>query len=166
MSCIPLISTSCYLPGKITFSSPMVGVILEYLQAKMLMWDSPSTPKELQTLFVINCHISQTIKPATHCSSRVSEVDVICLCMGNLQLRIRRTLVANNSPAHLYTVLNLRSFRWAYIKTPHIFFPWSPSLKKDSGHQSAAAAAQGEPPSCASAGHMPTPGLNVPGLQP
>lgn len=144
VSCIPLISTNHYMPGKIRFSFPMVGDILEYLQVKMLTWDSLSTPKELQILFVINCHISQTIKPATHHSSRISKVDIILLCMGNLQLPISCILAANNSTAQLHTRLNLHPFQWAYIMRLHIFFPWSPSLKNDSGHQSAAAAAQGQ----------------------
>lgn len=115
VSSIPLISTNRYMPGKIRFSSPMVRDILAYLQVKMLMWDPPSTRNESQILFVMNCHISQTIKPATHRSSGISKVVVIWLCMGNLQLRVSCILAANNPTARLYTRSNLHPFPWAYL---------------------------------------------------
>lgn len=119
------------MPGKIRFSSSVVWDILEYLQVKMLTWDCLSAPKELQILFVINCHISQDIKPATHCSSRISKVDIIWLWMEILHLHIHRILATNNPTAQPYTWLSLHPFQWAFI-TRLVHFPWSPSLKNDS----------------------------------
>lgn len=126
-----LISTSHYMPGKIRFSSSLVWDILEYLQVKMLTQDCLSTPKELQILFVINFHISQAIKPGLHCSSRISKVDIIWLCMENLQLQISHILAIKNSTAQLYTRLNPHPSQWASI-TGLRTVPWHPSLKNRS----------------------------------
>lgn len=111
----------------------------------MLTQDCLFTPKELQILFVINCHISQAINPATHCSSRISKVDVIWLCMENLQLHISHILATNNSTAQLYTRLNLHPFQWAFITRLCTLSLKSPIKERKVFHQSAAeAAAQGE----------------------
>ena len=110
MSYMPLISTNHYMLGKIRLSPPTVGDILECLQVKMPMWESLSIPQELQILFVIYCHNSWSIKPATHHSSRIPQLDIIWLCMGNMQLHISHILAANNLTAQLYTRLNLHPF--------------------------------------------------------
>lgn len=110
-----LISTNNYMPGKIRFGSPVVWDMLEYLQVKMLPQDCLSMPKELEILFVINFHISQAIKPATHCSSRISKVDIIWLCMENLQLHISHILAIKNSTAQIYTTLNPHPFQCTFV---------------------------------------------------
>lgn len=81
----------------------------------MLPQDCLSMPKELEILFVINFHISQAIKPATHCSSRISKVDIIWLCMENLQLHISHILAIKNSTARIYTTLNPHPFQCTFV---------------------------------------------------
>lgn len=71
--------------------------------------------KKLQILFAVNFHISQAIKPAAHCRSRISKVDIIWSCIENLQLHISPILAINNSTAQLHTRLNPHSFQWAFI---------------------------------------------------
>lgn len=100
----------------------------------MLTQDGLSTPKEMQILFVINFHISQAIKSVTHCSSRISKVDIIWLCMGNLQLHISHILAINNSTAQLYTRLNPQRFQCTFVTRLHTF-----PEEQQVFHQSAAA---------------------------
>lgn len=122
------------MPGKIRFSSSVVWDILEYLQVKTLRQD-----KKLQILFAVNFHISQAIKPAAHCRSRISKVDIIWSCIENLQLHISPILAINNSTTQLQAKSPLLSVSF-YNRTLHTF-----PEQQQVFHQSAAdAAAQGE----------------------
>lgn len=102
-------------------------------------------PKELQILFVVNFHISQALKTATHCSSRISKVDIIWLCMANLQLHISQILVINDSPAQLYTRLDPHPLQCTFVTRLCTLSLKSLTEEQQVFHQPAAdAAPQGE----------------------
>lgn len=137
------------MPGKIRFSSSVVWDILEYLQVKMLRQD-----KKLQILFAVNFHISQAIKPAAHCRSRISKVDIIWSCMENLELHISPILAISNSTAQLHTRLNPHSFQWAFITglcTLSLKNRSSINLQEIQQHKE-------KLPPCLRTGPLPTPG--------
>lgn len=123
------------MPGKIRFSPPAVGDVLEYVQVKMPMWDSPSTPKELQILLIINCHNSWSITPATHHSSYFWTGHCLAL-HGKLAAAYQPHFSRkqfNRSALHLVKSSLLSV---SLCNDPlHILAPWSPSLKNNGGHQ-------------------------------